>query len=259
MNLFDQLGFTWDRSIITENNSFPSKNAVFRFKRMLPQFVFDASALEGNPFTYPEVKTLMDGVTVGGHKLSDEQQVLNLVAAANTLFTLVKDEQFIVNKPIFDRLHVLVAKEEALEWGNFRGEGAETDYTPFVSLGEHEPYHPLPTIAGAAKLNRVFSQGVEAMNEKIDNQLEYGLVFFLFGALQQFYFDGNKRTSRFMMNGILMTHGLDAISIPARSAKSFNEKMVRFFLGRNATEMMDFLVKCRPKDNPKPETGIFLQ
>jgi hypothetical protein len=42
---------------------------------MLPEFVWDASVVEGNPFTFPEVKTLLDGVTIGGRKISDQGRV----------------------------------------------------------------------------------------------------------------------------------------------------------------------------------------
>jgi hypothetical protein len=31
--------------------------------------------------TFPEVKTLMDGVTVGGRKVSDQEQVLDILPA----------------------------------------------------------------------------------------------------------------------------------------------------------------------------------
>jgi len=65
-------------------------------------------------------------------------------------------------------------------------------------------------------------------------------------ASQQFFFDGNKRTSRFMMNGILMSTGIDAISIPAAKAQDFNEKMVRFYMTKDATEMLVFLIACHP-------------
>ena len=75
---------------------------------------------------------------------------------------------------------------------------------------------------------------------------EQATAFFLFGALQQFFFDGNKRTSRHMMNGILMSHGIDAISIPAAKAQEFNEKMVKFYLSLDGTEMMDFIASCHP-------------
>ena len=49
-----------------------------------------------------------------------------------------------------------------------------------------------------------------------------------------------------MMNGILLTAGIDAISVPASKAQDFNEKMVRFYMHKDATEMMAFLVECHP-------------
>ncbi|MBB5456397.1 hypothetical protein [Paraburkholderia sp. Cpub6] len=54
--------------------------------------------------------------------------------------------------------------------------------------------------------------------------------------MQQFFFDGNKRKSRFMMNGVLMANGIDVISVPAHRAADFNEKMVRFYLSKDGTE-----------------------
>jgi len=81
----------------------------------------------------------------------------------------------------------------------------------------------------------------------VSDAFEKGAAFFLFGALQQFFFDGNKRTSRFMMNGVLMSNGIDAISIPAAKAQVFNEKMIRFYLNRDATEMLRFLIDCHPE------------
>ena len=120
MQLFDKLGFRWDRSAVPADVPASVDRAIFLYKQMLAQFVvFDATSLEGNPFTFPEVKTLLDGVTVGGHKLTDEHQVLNLAAAARDLFTLVKAGSFRLGKGTFDRLHALVAREEPLEWGVF--------------------------------------------------------------------------------------------------------------------------------------------
>lgn len=102
-----------------------------------------------------------------------------------------------------------------------------------------------PTMPGAPELNRVFREGLAALNAC--EPFEKGMAFFLFGALQEFFFDGNKRTSRFMMNGVLMSNGIDAISVPAARAQAFNEKMVRFYLTKDATEMMSFLVDCHPE------------
>jgi len=103
---------------------------------MLPEFVWDASVLEGNPFTYPEVKTLLDGVTVGGRKLSDQEQILNLAESAKRLLAMVRSGRFEVSKSVFTELNAIVARREALEWGVF---------------------------LRAPELNRVFSDGIAAL------------------------------------------------------------------------------------------------
>lgn len=246
MILFDALGFKWDRNAIPNTIPVYSLERVcFHFYKMLPEYVWAAGVLEGNPFTFPEVKTLLDGITVGGHKLSDQDQILNLAESTKILLKLVKSRCFTVNKQIFIELNNIISRNESLEWGIFRGEGKETNYTPNVILGEHGRYTPLPTIPRAPKLNRLFSEGVEILNEC--PPFERAMAFFLFGALHQFFFDGNKRTSRLMMNGILLSNGLDAISIPASQAQVFNEKMVRFYKDRDGTEMMAFLINCHPE------------
>ena len=250
MELFTALGFHWDRSSVPSVLPTHSIDRVaFRFHRMLPEFVWDASVLEGNPFTFPEVKTLLDGVTIGGRKIADQEQVLNLATSSRHLLALVKAGKFSLDKATFTGLHGLVARNEALEWGHFRGEGEETSYTPDVGLGEHGRYTPLATVAGATELNRVFASGLQALQCEVQQPFEKSAAFFLFGALQQFFFDGNKRTSRFMMNGVLMSAGIDAISVPAAKAQQFNENMVRFYLDKDATEMMDFLVNCHPESH----------
>ena len=248
MDLFDSLGFRWDRAAIPREIPRASLNrVVFRFSRMLPEYVWDAGVLEGNPFTFPEVKTLLEGVTVGGRKLSDQEQILNLADSSKYLLELVKQNRFRVDKDTFCSFNARVARDEALEWGHFRGEGAEVTFTPDVALGERGRFTPLPTEQGAARLNNVFSSGLRALEENVPNPFERASAFFLFGSLQQFFFDGNKRTARFMMNAMLMKESIDAISIPAVRAGEFNSRMVNFYIDRDATEMMAFVLDCHPE------------
>lgn len=246
MTFFDELGFHWNRDAVpTQVPRHSVERAVFRFHRMLPEYVWDAGAVEGNPFTFPEVKTLLDGVTVGGRKLSDQAQILNIVESSKLLIERVKQRTFALDKATFCELQGVVARNGA-QRRHFRGEEPETPFTPDVALGERGRFTPLPTEPGAPGLNRLFSAGVRVLTEQILDPFERALAFFFFGALHQFFFDGNKRTSRFMMNGILMSEGIDAISVPAARAQEFNSKMVEFYVTRNATEMMAFLVDCHP-------------
>ncbi len=248
MALFEQLGFQWDRASVPREIPRASlERVVFRFRRMLPEYVWDAGVLEGNPFTFPEVKTLLEGVTVGGRKLSDQEQILNLAESSKYLIELVKHREFKLEKSTFCSLHERVARNEALEWGHFRGEGPETQFTPDVALGARGRFTPLATEHGAARLNQVFANGLRSLEENVSNPFERATAFFLFGSLQQFFFDGNKRTSRFMMNGLLMSEGIDAVSIPAVRAAEFNSRMVDFYISRDATEMMAFVLDCHPE------------
>jgi Fic family protein len=252
MQLFDLLGFHWDRK--QADIAFPaySKEVVcFDFLKNISEFVWDASVLEGNPCTLPQVQTIMGGITVGGIKISDQEQVINLAKSCKKLHELIKREEFHLNRKTFLALHHILAREEALEWGNFRGEGKETGYTPYVALGEQGAYTPLPTQAGAGNLITVFENGVHALKNECVNPFEQGAAFFLFGALQQFFFDGNKRTSRLMMNGVMMSSGIYRLSVPANKFQDFNEKMVRFYQTKDATEMFHFLIECYAEAHPK--------
>lgn len=245
-NIFDPLGFTWNREAVPSSPPpLPIDVVCFRMKKMLTEFVWDAAVLEGNPFTLPEVQTVLDGITVGGRTIADQEQVLNLGKSNKRLIELVKGGKFALDKQTFCELHGIIAREEALEWGHFRGEGETTTYTPEVALGEAGRYTPPPTDKGAVELNRIFNNAQNAL-EKVQNPLERGIAFFLHGALMQYFFDGNKRTSRAMMNGILMMRGIHAISIPAAKKAEFNEKMVRFYQEKDGTEMMAFMVSLLP-------------
>lgn len=245
MNLFKSLGFSWDRNVVPQELPIrPIEDSCIHFHNMLPELISSQAALKGNPFTYSEVKTLLGGFTVGGHRIIDQEQIINLIDASKYLLSIVKSNIFSLDKSTFVHLHEIVARNEFLEWGWFRGEGEENDYTPTVGLGEHGHYVPLSTIAGAKNLNQIFSNGIRALNNHSPNPFERAVAFFLFGALQHFFFTGNKRTSQLMMNGILISSGIDPISIPATKEHEFNQKMVCFYQDRNATEMMRFMIDC---------------
>ena len=92
-------------------------------------------------------------------------------------------------------------------------------------------------------MESIFEAGLEILRG-IAGLHERAIATFLFGALNQFFYDGNKRTSRLMMNGILLGAGADAISVPARRRLEFNEAMSRFYDSRDGTEMMRFMVGC---------------
>jgi hypothetical protein len=161
-----------------------------------------------------------------------------------TLAGMVEQAEFRLDKTTSDRLQYVIAKDEALEAGHFRGEGSlNTKIT--VNLGEfgsHIPPEPGPK---GAELVRIYAEGLADILA-LPDPVQQSIAYFLFVALDQFYFDGNKRTGRAMMNGHLMMHGIDAISVPAARRLEFNTLMVDFYRTRDATAMFGFLLSCHP-------------
>lgn len=112
----------------------PNKpKALMLAQREVASFVYDAVQLEGINFTLPEIQTLMEGVTVGGHALSDQLIAVNQANAWKQLFSWLKQDEFIVSAEKACELHDIAGKEEALEWGRFRSGRvtiAGTNYMP---------------------------------------------------------------------------------------------------------------------------------
>ena len=179
--------------------------------------MWDAAVLEGNPYTLPEVQTLVEGVTVTGHTLSAQDQILALNEAYNTLDNLVGNAAFQLDKATSDLLHREVAVHEAIESGHFRGENLITEYRQLLTY-----------------------------LAQLGDPREKALAYFCAATRRQFYFDGNKRTAQLMMTDHLLSHGYDAISIRARRRLEFNDKLGRMFDNGEATEMMAFIIDCRP-------------
>lgn len=206
------------------------EKALMLAQREVSAFVCDAVNLEGLPFTLPEVQTLLDGVTVGGHKVSDQQIVLNQGNAWKHLFASIRQNRFSLSAAYACELHAIAAKEEALAWGAFRSGGvtiAGTDWMP--------PDHT--TLPG-------LFERMAAESDLRDDIYDSAIFVFLEMARSQFFYDVNKRMGRFMMNGILLNGGYPAINLPARRQLEFNRLMLDFYASGDQAPMNAFMRSC---------------
>jgi len=194
----------------------PNKaKALMLAQRDVSVFVYDAVRLEGINFTLPEIQTLLQGITIGGHKLSDQQIAVNQGEAWKALFTMLGNGGFEVSQACACRLHAI----------------AGTDYEP----------------PGASELPARFDQMVEELTAYND-AYDQAIHVFLTMARNQFFYDVNKRMGRLMMNGHLLSLGFPAINVPATRQLEFNELMLRFYESGDMAEMTQFMRSCL---NPK--------
>jgi Fic family protein len=204
--------------------------ALMLARRQLAEFVCDAVNLEGIPFTLPEIQTLLQGVTVGGHRLSDQKIALNQHEAWAQLFAWVEVGKFELSRDKACALHALAAREDALEWGRFRSGGVLITGTA---------YTPPP----ATDLPRLFDDMLIRLDTMADIY-DQAIHVFLTMARCQFFYDVNKRMGRFLMNGHLLAHGYPAINLPASRRLEFNELMLGFYPSGDESAMNAFMRSC---------------
>ncbi|KAI3345642.1 filamentation induced by cAMP protein fic [Clostridium botulinum] len=203
---------------------------IILVKNLLPDVVFNMASLEGNPFTYPEVQTLLDGITIGGHKLSDEQQILRIRDGWNFLFEKIRKKEVQINLNLFNDINGIIAKDEALISGSFRTGGVRIGGTDFIP-------------PAADELEDIFNKELELIIERCESSTELAFEIFLWGALNQFYYDGNKRTSRLVANLILISNGQGIFNVKVKDRLEFNTLMVEFYNTRKVEKIMEFFYK----------------
>lgn len=216
------------------------EKALFIAKKNLAGLVYNFQALEGMPFTLPEVQTYLQGITVGGHKVSDEEKLKQQALAWKRLVQLVESNEFSLSKDVACGLNGIVAKEESADPGLFRHGTVwitGTDYSP--------PDHNT--------LDERFKNLISRVKSK--PAFEKGIAVSLDMARNQYFFDGNKRTGLLMMNGIFIVDGLMPFSIPAKSVLEYNESMLRFYETGNTQEMMRFFKIQYAKEYPGFQIG----
>jgi Fic family protein len=115
--------------------------------------------------------------------------------------------------------------------------------TSGVNIGGAEDILPK-----ADELNSIFEDGVNEI-KKINHSIIRAITYFLFGAKSQFFFDGNKRTSRLMMNGILLDNGYPILNIKAKNKLEFNRVMIKFYDNDDIKKAIEYLVNYYIKQN----------
>ncbi|MCK4609022.1 MAG: Fic family protein [Gammaproteobacteria bacterium] len=215
-------------------NITPNKQkALFLAKRQLPELVCDAVNLEGINFTIPEVQTLLDGVTIGGHKLTEQNITLNQAEAWRYLFELIAKDKFTITKKVVCDLHAIAAHEESLIWGSFRDGNVTISGTNYIP-------------PKASQLDQLWNDMLRD-HQKIKSPFEQAVFVFLQMARIQFFYDVNKRMGRFMMNGLLLSQGYPAINLPAKRQLEFNELMLEFYQSNDTAPMTTFMLSCLDK------------
>ena len=169
----------------------------------LPLIIYNSARLEGINTTYPDTKTILEGVNVPNLKLDEINCILNLRDAWN--YTLSNIDE-VVDLDFICKINSFVSRNESLEWGVLR--------TGKVGINgiDYIPEIPQKDII-TKNIKKILKQG---------SITENALNLMLYLMRSQIFWDGNKRTSMIIANKILISNGCGIITIKEEDIREFN-------------------------------------
>ncbi|MDD4510461.1 MAG: Fic family protein [Oscillospiraceae bacterium] len=199
------------------------KEAVFLAKKKWDENVYCGMKMESRNVTFPQTRTILDGVNVPGVQLDDIQAILNMRDAWRYLLRSMDTP---VTLEYLCKLNEYVARNEALEWGTLR--------TGRVGISGTDYIPPVPDAQAVEKaLSDLLSDKTTAT--------EKALQAFVWGARGQFFWDGNKRTSLLLANRILIGAGAGMLTIREKDMEAFNTLLVEYYNTGEAAALKAYL------------------
>lgn len=195
----------------------------FLVKKKWDENVYCGMRMENRAVTFPQTKTILQGVNVPSVQLSDIQAILNMRDVWGFLLDTMDQP---VTLGYLCKINEYIARNEALEWGKLRTGSvmiSGTDYLPPVPSAE----------AVAAELAEILTADTSATAKALEA--------FAWGARGQFFWDGNKRTSMTLANKILIAAGAGFLTITDRHMEQFNSLLVEYYNTGESEALKDFL------------------
>lgn len=199
------------------------QQSAFLAKKKWDENVYCGMKMENRAVTFPQTRTILNGVNVPGVQLEDIQAILNMRDAWRYLMGSISAP---LTVEYICRLNELIARNEALEWGKLRTGSvgiSGTDYLPPVPVYE------------------IVEEQLNAILSSDTTITEKALNVFAWGARGQFFWDGNKRTSLTVANKILLTGGTGILTITDKYMEQFNGLLLDYYNNGEAEALKLFL------------------
>ncbi len=207
----------------TDKYRLTPEQSIFLAKKLWDENVYCGMKMENRAVTFPQTKTILNGVNVPGVQLDDIQAILNMRDAWRYLLSTVNEP---VTLSYMCKLNEYIARNEALVWGKLRTGSvgiSGTDYLP-----------PVPSHETAEKeLSEIMG--------KDSTPTQKALEAFVWGARSQLFWDGNKRTSLTLANKIMVSAGVGILTIADKHMEQFNVLLLDYYNTGEADALKNFM------------------
>ena len=210
-------------------NKYPDKfhmtpeQSLFLAKKKWDENVYCGMRMENRAVTFPQTKTILQGVNVPSVQLSDIEAILNMRDVWQFLLRSIDSP---VTLEYLCKLNEFIARNEALEWGKLR--------TGSVGISGTDYFPPVPSQQTIeSELSKILTANTTAT--------EKALEVFVWGTRGQFFWDGNKPTSMTLANKILVAAGAGLLTITDRHMEQFNTLLLNYYNTGESQQLKDFL------------------
>lgn len=195
---------------------------MFLAKRNLVDNIYSNARMEGLNVTFPQTKTILEGINVPELKIDEIQCILNLRDAWKYVLNNIKEE---FNLEFICKINEFVARNESLAWGKLRNGRVEITGTNYI-----------PEVPDEITVRKDIEKIL-----KIENTTERAIEYMLYGMRNQLFWDGNKRTSTIAANKIMIENGNGIIKIPDNKLEEFTVLLSEFYSTNNKEEIKQFI------------------
>ena len=195
---------------------------IFLAKKNLVDNIYANARMEGLNITFPETKTILEGVNVPNLKIDEIQCILNLRDAWKYVINNV-DKAFDLD--FICKINEFVARNESIAWGVLRQGKVQITGTEYI-----------PEIPSEEKVKQQITHILQ-----IENATERAIEYMLYGMRSQLFWDGNKRTSTICANKIMIENGCGIIKVPDNKLKDFTILLSEFYSTNDKEKIKQFI------------------
>lgn len=208
--------------IIKDKYNLTIEQNIFLAKRNLVDNIYSNARMEGLNITFPETKTILEGINVPNLKIDEIQCILNLRDAWKYTINNI-NEKFDLS--FICKINELVARNESISWGTLRNGNVEITGTEYI-----------PEIPNKEKVQKDIEKIL-----KIESNTEKAIEYMLYGMKSQLFWDGNKRTSTICANKIMIENGCGIIKVPDNKLQDFTILLSDYYTTNNKDKLKEFI------------------
>lgn len=204
------LEFEWNQLLIPK--SFPQYDlelVATNYLKLIKDHIYSLVLVSSNNIKSKDhIDLLLDGNTVGGYLIKDQQEVLNIINISNFFINAVRQNNFEIDQLFFNNIQEMI-------------------------LYRINDLSTTTTIVDFKKIKIIL------MN--IDNHFEKAVLILLF-----LINNNSVICAHVMMNTVLIFSGLEAILIDQKKINEYRKKVHYFIESNNADQLIQFIYDCYP-------------